>query len=285
MNFFKKLFEFLFHKDHVITKKVHTLGAVIVTTCIVSVMVLGVNGYASSMHNESAEKDQEVIANEEEVKEIEVLESQEDELVLQSDSNDYVSQTWPAYIDYMIMRAAEEAEAQVVERQLAINQDKQLQLSTSSGKATEDLVTFSGDDVDVTPNRDPIAITDSDYQVLLTIVEAEVGTEDLYTRMMIANTIINRMQHDYYPDTIEEVVFQNDGKVYQFSPILDGRYWEVKVSRKTVEAVNNALAGYDNSLGALAFVNRDLTHPNIMKWFDENLIFVTKYGKVEYFTF
>ncbi len=287
MNFFKKLFEFLFHKDHIISKKVYTFGAVVVTTCIVSAMILGANGYASSMYNDAAEKEQDIIANEEEMKELEVMETEEEDLVSQelllsdNDYSRYESGYWKDYVDTLVSSSNSQAD----KKTLAIGQDKNLSLSTSGRDSEDGYVTITSADVDVTPNRDPITISDSDYQVLLTIVEAEVGTEDLYTRMMIANTIINRMLHDYYPDTIEDVVFQNDGKVYQFSPILDGRYWEVAVSKKTIEAVNNALAGYDNSQGALAFVNREITHPDIMQWFDNNLIFVTKYGKVEYFRF
>ncbi len=287
MNFFKKLFEFLFHKDHIISKKVYTFGAVVVTTCIVSAMILGANGYASSMYNDTAEKEQEIIANEEDMKELEVIETEEEDLVSQDellsnyDYRRYESHCWKAFVDSMVSFS----NSQVDKKALAIGQDKNLSLSTAGRDSEDGYVTISSQDVDVIPNRDPIKVSNSDYQVLLTIVEAEVGTEDLNTRMMIANTIINRMLHDYYPDTIEEVVFQNDGKVYQFSPIQDGRYWEVTASKKTIEAVDNALAGYDNSQGALAFVNRDITNPDIMKWFDDNLIFVAKYGKVEYFRF
>lgn len=282
MNFLKKLFEFLIRKDHMVSKKVHTLGAVLVTACLVSVVILGANGYASTIHQENNAAEQNQIAKEEELQELVVMEEEQEDFELQSE----IFESEMIDIMYVFTSTAMfNAEA----KELAIGDNELIALSTAPAsnneEEIEELVTISVNDVDVTPNREAVSLTESDYQVLLTIVEAEVGTEDLYTRMMIANTIINRMQHEYYPDTIEEVVFQNDGKVYQFSPILDGRYWEVKVSAKTIEAVNNALAGYDNSEGALAFVNREITDPSIMQWFDDNLIFVQKYGKVEYFTF
>lgn len=283
MDFLKTLFGFLIQKDHLINKKVHTLGAVLVATCIISVLILGAGGYLSSMYQETVAEEQNSIAKEEESKELELLDESEEAIELPIDK-DYKSQTMVDYIDFLV----KEASLQVEQKTLALSTESEMELSTA-GLTTEEeeegVVIISADDVDVTPNREQIVLTDSDYEVLLRIVEAEVGTEDLYLRMMIANTIINRMQHDYYPDTIEEVVFQNDGKVYQFSPILDGRYWEVKVTNKTVEAVNNALAGYDNSGGSLAFVNRSLTADRIMKWFDDNLIYVTKYAEVEFFTF
>ncbi len=282
MNYFKKLFEFLIQKDHLVTKKIHTLGAVIVTICLISILLLGVNGYASSMYQDNSIDEQNNIAKEDELLELEELELEEEDFSLQIISPTYKSSTMIDYVEYI----TSQANIQVEEHVLAISTEDNTKLSTA-GLESEDegIVLISADEVDVTPNRDQIVLTKSDYQVLLTIVEAEIGAEDLYLRMMIANTIINRMQHEYYPDTIEEVVFQNNGKVYQFSPIKDGRYWEVQVSSKTITAVNNALAGYDNSEGALAFVNRSITNPKTMEWFDNNLIFVTKYGKVEFFTF
>lgn len=281
MNFFKKLFEFLFHKEHIITKKVHRFGAVIVTACLIGVVLLGVNGITSPSNQDRTVEEQSQIAKEEEQKELELLEEEQEDLALLIKTPAYNSSYMMDYVDYIASLATTQAAT------LAMSDDNDMNLSMAGLDAEDEegVVLISIDDVDVTPNREPIVLTESDYEVLLRIVEAEVGTEDLYSRMMIANTIINRMQHDYYPDTIEEVVFQNDGKVYQFSPILDGRYWEVQVSSKTIEAVNNALAGYDNSEGALAFVNRSITSPKIMEWFDDNLIFVEKYGVVEFFTF
>lgn len=280
MNFFKKLFTFLFHKDHIITKKIHSLGAVIVTTCIISLFILGVNGYASSIYASTTTEEQALVVAETESLELEELAEIEEEIDLQINVHADVEETIYAY---KIINASKIAENQVEQKTLKIMESESATLSAAANKPV--MVSISEADVDVTPNREPITLTANDYQVLLNIVEAEVGTEDLYSRMMIANVIINRMQHSYYPDTIEEVVFQNNGKVWQFSPILDGRYFTINVTSKTVTAVNNALAGYDNSQGALAFVNREITSDKIMEWFDNNLIFVVKYGKVEYFTF
>ena len=282
MNFFKTLFTFLFHKDHIITKKIHSLGAVIVTTCIISLFILGVNGFASSIYADTNQKEQALIVATTESQELEELIETEDEIVLHNNSYSDVEETIYAY---KMINASKIAEKQVEQKTLRIMESESRILSTSASNGSPEMVTILEADVEVTPNRPAISITENDYQVLLKIVEAEVGTEDLYSRMIIANVIINRMQHSYYPDTIEEVVFQNDGKVYQFSPILDRRYFTINVSNKTVIAVNNALAGYNNSQGALAFVNRSITSDKIMEWFDNNLIFVVKYGEVEYFTF
>ena len=73
---------------------------------------------------------------------------------------------------------------------------------------------------------------------------------------MVANVIINRVQNDAFPDTVTEVIFQRENGVSQFSPIRDGRFYQVSISDETVEAVEAALYGQDESQGALYFMAR-----------------------------
>lgn len=130
----------------------------------------------------------------------------------------------------------------------------------------------------------PLLITEEDKEVLLRIVEAEATCEDLKGRMLVANVILNRVVSDKFPDSIAEVVFQNNGVTYQFAPIKDGRYWTVKVSEKTVEAVERVLAGEDESQGALYFAARKLANKDAMSWFDTDLKYLFKHGVHEFFT-
>lgn len=291
MNFFKKLFDFLFHKNHTLTKKIYTFGCVIVTTCIVSVFVLGTNGYLVNVYSANNQEEQENISKEKELDELEMDVENEEEIALLLDRTLY---------SHPIMHLDSRSTIQAIdapsnEKVLSIMKEdggKEL-LSTQSisrdeetRKELEDALmegmTYVGYEP-IIEYRDPVELSETDYNVLLRIVEAEVGTEDLFNRTIIANAIINRMYDSDYPDTIEGVVFQNNGKVYQFSPILDGRYYEVSITKETEQAVEIALAGIDNSGGALSFVNRNITSAKNMRWFDTKLQFVTKYGVVEYF--
>ena len=130
----------------------------------------------------------------------------------------------------------------------------------------------------------PLIITEEDKEVLLRIVEAEATAEDVKGRMLVANVILNRVLSSKFPDNITDVVFQNNGKTYQFSPIKDGRYWSVTVSEKTREAVERVLNGEDYSQGALYFAARELANPNNMNWFDRELTRLFRYGVHEFFT-
>ncbi len=138
--------------------------------------------------------------------------------------------------------------------------------------------------VKVYAGETPLLITEEDKEVLLRIVEAEATCEDIKGRMLVANVILNRVVSDHFPDSITEVVFQNNGVTYQFAPIKDGRYWSVEVSEETREAVERVLAGEDYSQGALYFAARRLANKNAMNWFDSSLKFLFRHGVHEFFT-
>ena len=131
--------------------------------------------------------------------------------------------------------------------------------------------------------RDSIKVTDEERKILYKIVEAEAGGENVAGKMLVANVILNRCKHDDFPDTIKDVVFANNGKTYQFSPVSDGRYYTVKVSSDTKKAVKNALQGMDNSQGAMYFMCRRLANSGNVSWFDRCLDKLFVYGCHEFY--
>ncbi len=132
--------------------------------------------------------------------------------------------------------------------------------------------------------RTGMTLSEHDYQILCRIVEAEAGGEDINGRILVANVILNRMESPIFPGTVEGVVFQKSGGTFQFSPIRDGRYYRVKVSDETIEAVERALLGEDYSEGALYFVSRKGAAPDKMRWFDNHLTRLFQYGGHEFFS-
>lgn len=122
-----------------------------------------------------------------------------------------------------------------------------------------------------------------EFEVLCRIVEAEAGGEDMNGRILVANVILNRVESKSFPNTIEGVVFQKNNGTFQFSPIRDGRYQKVNISKETTEAVQRALAGEDYSQGALYFVSRKAAAPEKMRWFDTHLTRLLEYGGHEFF--
>ena len=126
-------------------------------------------------------------------------------------------------------------------------------------------------------------ITTQDYENMLRIVEAEAGGEDRTGKILVANVIINRVKDDGFPDSVTDVIFQQENGVCQFSPIRDGRFYTVSVSEETVEAVEAALCGEDCSKGALYFMARKAADKNRAAWFDRNLTKLFSYGGHEFF--
>ena len=121
--------------------------------------------------------------------------------------------------------------------------------------------------------------SESDYNVLLRIVQAEAGNCDIEGRVMVANVILNRVEDDAFPNTITKVVYQK----HQFSPVGNGSIKRCKVTAETVEAVERALSGEDLTDGALYFMNRRASSKKNANWFDRHLEFLFKHGNHEFF--
>lgn len=131
--------------------------------------------------------------------------------------------------------------------------------------------------------KNSVNLSSDEIEILQRIVEAEATGEDLKGKMLVANVILNRVKDDDFPDTVKGVVFQRDGGTYQFSPIKDNRYWSVKISKDTVKAVDKVLQGEDDSKGALYFSARSRADKSSMRWFDNHLDFLFRYGGHEFF--
>ena len=121
--------------------------------------------------------------------------------------------------------------------------------------------------------------SESDYNVLLRIVQAEAGNCDIEGRVMVANVILNRVENDSFPNTITKVVYQK----HQFSPVSNGSIKRCRVTAETVEAVGRALSGEDLTDGALYFMNRHASSKKNASWFDRHLEFLFKHGNHEFF--
>ena len=131
----------------------------------------------------------------------------------------------------------------------------------------------------------PKMMSDTDYDTLLRIVEAEAGTEDIKGRVLIANVIMNRVKSEGFPNNIKDVVWEYDNGVPQFSPTYDGTINTVTVSDETREAVKQAMEGVDYSEGALFFIQKSAAEEHNVEWFEKDLKKLFKYGCHEFYTY
>lgn len=88
--------------------------------------------------------------------------------------------------------------------------------------------------------------------LLARIAMAEAEGCNIQTKTLIIMCVLNRVWSDEFPDTIEEVIFQEN----QFSPIENGRWDRVEPNEDCYEAVKVVMeAKYDYSGGATYFEN------------------------------
>ena len=88
--------------------------------------------------------------------------------------------------------------------------------------------------------------------LLARIAMAEAEGCNTQTKTLIIMCVLNRVWSDGFPDTIEEVIFQEN----QFSPIDNGRWDRVEPNEDCYEAVKVVMeAKYDYSGGATYFEN------------------------------
>ena len=77
--------------------------------------------------------------------------------------------------------------------------------------------------------------SDAELEKLFRTVEAEATGGTFQDKVNVAVTIFNRINHEEFGSTIDEVITSD-----QFSPLLDGRYSEVKITEDTILACEYA---------------------------------------------
>ena len=106
--------------------------------------------------------------------------------------------------------------------------------------------------------------------LLARIAMAEAEGCNTQTKTLIIMCVLNRIWSDEFPDTIEEVIFQEN----QFSPIDNGRWDRVEPNEDCYEAVKVVMeAKYDYSGGATYFescVNEDNWHSRNLEFLYES---------------
>ncbi len=129
---------------------------------------------------------------------------------------------------------------------------------------------------------DKVIFSNHELQVLYRIVEAEATGCSMEAKKNIASVIINRVHNREFPDRISDAVFQRVRGYYQFSPILDGRYWEVEVIKETVQAVNDVI-GNGVTTKALYFTVIDQISQKNRSWFNNLEYLFTDDSGTSYF--
>ena len=65
----------------------------------------------------------------------------------------------------------------------------------------------------------PLSITEDEIDLIALVTMAEAEGEDEYGKRLVIDTILNRVNSEHFPDTVEEVIYQP----YQFESMWNGR--------------------------------------------------------------
>jgi len=122
-------------------------------------------------------------------------------------------------------------------------------LEIANGRTMNDL--YEGESINV-----PDSISKEEKELLAKLVHAEAKGEPYAGKVAVATVVLNRVDHEDFPDSIKGVIYENVSGTYAFSPVQDGAINQ-DYTAKDMEAVNEAIAyrGQDN--GALYFYNPD----------------------------
>lgn len=246
---FKRLLGRIFISIKHLSKKAFTKGLVVITAGMVTVLLLGANGFISNSktnYNQIKQPDEDYTDD-----------------ALAMDLNPFINQD----LSFLDLNLDNESKPQIF-------------------KEEEDLKTvFQTASNNVLDQAASVIYTEDDYMSLVKIVEAEATGEDMIGKIMVANVVLNRVNSGDFPDSIYDVIYERCNGVAQFSPVDDGRLDSVPLTTSSYEAVERALEGEDYSNGATFFVARDMASPSAVSWFDNHLKKVAQHGVHEFFAY
>ena len=108
----------------------------------------------------------------------------------------------------------------------------------------EDISGTRGPEIETSILSKSNSIILSSYEIelvaLITIAEAEGQSEE--GKRLVIDSILNRVEHERFPNTVEEVIFQPN----QFSCVWDGRVERCNVTNDVIDLVNEEMQNRTN---------------------------------------
>lgn len=116
-------------------------------------------------------------------------------------------------------------------------------------------VVVTNSNINISEKLKPI-FSASELDLFARLVYAEAKGETYKGQVAVAATVLNRVAHRDYPNTltgvINQVVVSGGKKYYQYEPVLNGSI-NTPANQAAKDAVADALVGWDPSLGATGF--------------------------------
>lgn len=129
-----------------------------------------------------------------------------------------------ALVLIVTLRIRETAPEPVAERTSTLAAERQTltYIAPARPEAAEEKTAEEPEEPPVEPEPEnryaELHFSDEDVYILACLVYHEARGECFDGQVAVVEVVLNRMLSDYFPDTVEEVVFQRYGDVWQFSP-------------------------------------------------------------------
>ncbi|WP_246941747.1 cell wall hydrolase [Bacillus pinisoli] len=117
-------------------------------------------------------------------------------------------------------------------------------------------------------NQD-ILVSDEEKKLLARLVSAEAKGEPYKGKVAVAEVVLNRVEHEQFPDSIKEVIYEEN----QFEPVRNNSIQQ-PAGQEAIKAVEEALHEQENQTEALYFYNPDTASDN---WIRDREV-ITKIG-------
>lgn len=121
-------------------------------------------------------------------------------------------------------------------------------------------------------------LSEDEIWLLEVAVYHEVGYFSKTYQKMIATCILNRLLSDDFPDTVFEVILQDN----QFADIKE--YYGLEPTEETEEAVREVFSSEETLHNAVYFYNPDYSETSSILWFEESedVEFLFEYSEIGY---
>ncbi|ESU33322.1 hypothetical protein G3A_06935 [Bacillus sp. 17376] len=122
--------------------------------------------------------------------------------------------------------------------------------STKTNKPAE---TLTAKKVDVDTKESSVTdkrfIKEEEVKLLARLVHAEAKGEPYEGKVAVAEVVLNRVEHEQFPDTVKEVIYQRNA----FQPVQNGAI-NKPAGEEAIKAVEDALEN-ENKIDCLYFYN------------------------------
>ncbi|EKN62715.1 spore cortex-lytic enzyme [Neobacillus bataviensis LMG 21833] len=107
------------------------------------------------------------------------------------------------------------------------------------------------------PEEPAVSISNEEKDLFARLVEAEAKGESNDGKVAVATVVLNRVDSPHFPNTITDVIKQEVGNTYAFSPVQNGEI-NKPASDESKQAVEEALTRNDRLNDSIYFYNPEI---------------------------